>query len=91
MRRESLGETGADVSAVVALSESITYDDRDDADIHVSRPSSRPLSMREEHARIGVHTDDADVVLELNGEELDALVDAVNLAQEFYLKGGPDE
>lgn len=67
----------------------VSFSDRD-ADVYLSRPRNTPLSVDGTHAMLKVATEDAVVDVELNGEELDAVVDALTNIQQYHREGRPE-
>lgn len=77
----------ADVKALTEYDagDMLTLTDCDrDADVFVSRPDATPLSVGETHATLKVATDDGTVEIELNGETLDGVIDALHDIQQFH-------
>jgi len=59
--------------------------------LRVEHPARAPLSTREPHLTLRVVDDDVRVVLNLDGEGLDALADAVHRAQQAHRESGEHE
>jgi methyl coenzyme M reductase subunit D len=53
--------------------------------LYVETPGRRPLSVHESHCTLRVEADDVRVTIDLDGEGLDALVDAL-----YHAQGGDD-
>lgn len=79
------GSSDAKVEVEYDAGDMLTLNDIDaTADVYVKRPSTSPLSTAETHATINVVTDDGRVTVSLNGETLDAVVDALHRTQQFH-------
>jgi len=73
------------VSVEYGAGEMLSLSDVDrDADVYVTRPRNTPLGVSERHALLKVATENGTVEIELNGETLDAVADALQHIQEFH-------
>jgi len=82
------------VNIDMALSDDINLSHSDEANVSVTRPKQTPLSITEPHVTLKISTaknvgDTIEVTLD--GEQLDALADAIHHVQEFHMEGGPDD
>lgn len=82
---EREGLTSAGVFVEMDASDTLTFESSDaTADLYVMRPKRTPLSVEEGHAELTLATDDGSVVVELDGEELDVLADAIHGVQKHH-------
>jgi len=82
---EREGAFDAKVAVEYQAGETLSLNDTDAAaDVYVNRPVNTPLSTAETHATLNVVTDDGRVTVELNGETLDALADALYRTQQSH-------
>jgi len=85
---EREGVTSAGVFADLEIIETLSYTTEDPAaDIYAMRPNRTPLSVRESHAELKLSTGDGSITVELDGEELDSLIDSLYRIQQFHFEG----
>jgi len=90
MTDETEATTGGGVQIDAAVTDDLMLSTAGEATVYVKRPARTPLSVQETHATVRIATDDEMVELELDADELDAVVDGLTAAQAFHLEGGPD-
>lgn len=84
MTRETTDGRVEDVDATVGVVEGRVAMSAQVSDVlRVSSPDRRPLSARECHATLRVAADDVRVVLDLDGDALDALAEALDRARQY--------
>lgn len=84
-RTLSEGVADARVAVEYDATDLLHVEDTDhDGNVYVSRPDVTPLDTASTHATITATTDNGRIGIKLNGETLDAVIDALHDIQQFH-------
>ena len=88
MTDDTVARIDATADVGVEITDALGYDAREDVEVYVSRPELSPLSSNERHSTLTVRGEDAEVGIELDGEALDGLLDALYHVQQVHREEG---